>query len=193
MISLDDHITDIVRACNYHIRALRHIRPFINRDTVNTVACSMVFSKLDYCNAIVYCVSEHNITRLQRVQNSLARVVCQAPYRSSSTHLRRALHWLPARQRIECKVASLTFKVRLHHQPVYLSELVIDHVPTRSTRSSDKVLLVVPRTKIATASRAFHVAAPRTWNSLPLEVRSITSTRTFYQRLKTHLFDSAYH
>ena len=31
-LSFDDHITDIVRACNYHVRALRHTRPLINRD-----------------------------------------------------------------------------------------------------------------------------------------------------------------
>ena len=42
-------------------------------------------------------------------------------------------------------------------------------------------------------ARAFRVAAPRTWNNLPLEIRSTTSTRTFHQWLKTHLFDSAYH
>ena len=183
-LSCDDHITDIVRACNYHIRALRHICPLIKRDTANTVACSMVFSILDYCNVILYDFSDQNISRLQRVQNSLARVVCQAPYRSSATHMPRVLHWLPVRQRIECNLASLTFKVRLHHEPIYLSELVVDHVPTRSMCSSDKVLPVVPRMKTVTASRAFRVAALKTWNSLPLEIRSITFTRTFHQRLK---------
>ena len=127
------------------------------------------FSRLDYCNAILYSISEYNISRLQHLQNSLARVVCQAPYRSSAIHLCRALHWLPVRQCIEYKVASLTFKVRLHHQPIYLPELVVDHVPNRSLCFSDKVLLVVPRTKTVTASRAFHVTAPKTWHSLPLE------------------------
>ena len=30
-------------------------------------------------------------------QNSLARIVCVTPYRSSATRLRRSLHWLPIR------------------------------------------------------------------------------------------------
>ena len=161
-LSFDDHIIDIVWAYNYHIRALRHICPLINHDTANTVACSIVFLRLDYCNAILYSVSEHNISRLQCVQNSLPRVVCQAPYRPLATHLRHALHWLPVMQCIEYNVASLTFKVRLHHQPTYLSELVVDHVPTRSMRSSDKVLLVMPRTKTVTVSHAFRIAVPKT-------------------------------
>ena len=70
-----------------------------------------------------------------------------------------------------------------HCQPIYLSELVVDHIPTRSLRSSDKVLLVL-RTKTVTASRAFHVVDPKTWNSLPLEIRSTTSARIFHQLLK---------
>ena len=119
-LSLDDHVTGAVRACNYHLRALRHILPLITRDAANTIACSIVCSRLDYCNTILYGVSDYNISRLQRVQNALARTVCAAPYRSA-TDLRRSLHWLPVQQRIAYKIAMTTFKVRRHKQPVYLS------------------------------------------------------------------------
>ena len=59
------------------------------------IARSMVFSRLDYCNVILYRVLDHNINRLQRVQNNFTRIVCTAPYRSSVTGLTRSLHWLP--------------------------------------------------------------------------------------------------
>ena len=98
----------------------------------------------------------HNLNRLQRVQNSLARVVCIAPYHSSATCLRHSLHWLPIRQRIEYKVASLSFKVWLYQLPTYLSELVIDYVPVKTLRSSNKILLAVPRAKNTIASLDFH-------------------------------------
>ena len=107
----DDHVTDVLRACNYHIRALRHIRPFTHQDTSKTIACSIVFSKLDYCNAILYGITDHYLNRLQRVQNSLPRIVCVAPYRSPATRLRRSLH----RRRIEYQVVSLAFNIRLHN------------------------------------------------------------------------------
>ena len=78
-LSVDDNVTCVVRACNYHIRSLRHIRHLLNKDAANMIARSIVFSRLDYCNAVLYRVSDHNINRLQRVQNNLARVVCTAP------------------------------------------------------------------------------------------------------------------
>ena len=42
-------------------------------------AASIVGSRLDYCNSVLYSVSQASIDRLQRVQNVLARVVALAP------------------------------------------------------------------------------------------------------------------
>ena len=67
----DDHFTSVVRACNYHIWSLRCIRHLLNKDAANMIARSIVFSRLDYCNAVLYEVSDQNINRLWRVQNNL--------------------------------------------------------------------------------------------------------------------------
>ena len=47
------------------IRTLCHIRPLVDQDTANTIACSLVCTRLDYCNAILYGVTKQNIDRLQ--------------------------------------------------------------------------------------------------------------------------------
>ena len=66
-LSFDEHITGVVRACNYHLRALRHIRHLIDREAANAVACSIIGSRLDYCNSILFGITDKNICRLQRV------------------------------------------------------------------------------------------------------------------------------
>ena len=70
---------------------------------------------------IVYGTSEGNLDRLQRVQNQLARVVLQAPWTASATDIRRQLHWLPVRQRIVFKLATVTYrpKPRMPGLPAY--------------------------------------------------------------------------
>jgi hypothetical protein len=192
-LTFDDHVTSTVQSCNYHIRSLRHIRRLIDKETANTLACSIVASRIDYCNALLFGMTKKNFDRLQRVQDSLARVVFNAPYRCSSVPLRKALHWLPVVQRVEYKIATLTFKVRLHHQPSYLHELINEHQPVRTLRSSGTSLLAVPPlTTTATASRAFHVAAPKIWNGLPIAVREATSQCQFCRLLKGHLFSQSY-
>ncbi len=51
-LSFDQHISNIVKSSNYNIRALRHIRPMLDKKTANTVACSIVSTRLDYCNSL---------------------------------------------------------------------------------------------------------------------------------------------
>jgi len=55
--------------------------------------------------------------------------------------------------------------MKLHN--MYLTELLQYHKPTRSTRSSASHLLSVPRHNLSFGSHAFHISAPKIWNSLP--------------------------
>ena len=52
--SFDDHISSVVRACNFHVRTMRHIYRPLNQDAANTIACSIVCSRLDCGNAVLY-------------------------------------------------------------------------------------------------------------------------------------------
>src|SRR5664279_3951842 len=114
-ISLDRHVTEVVRSCSFHTRALRHIRPLLNRETAMMVVQGIVSARLDYCNSLLYGTSASNLDRLQVAQNALARAVCQAPWSASATELRRTLHWLPIRQQVEYKLAVIVYKLSLIH------------------------------------------------------------------------------
>ena len=62
-------------------------------------------------------------------------------------------------------------------QPTYVAELVyMCSEPTRLLRSADRLLLHQPRTNTAIASRAFSVAAPKIWNSLPPSITAVSYT-----------------
>ena len=104
----------------------------------------------------------------------------------------KELHWLPVSQRIMFKVATITFKVLNSSEPKYLCELLNRYEPVRSLRSCDHNLLTVPRCRTVIASRAFSVAAPSLWNSLPTNIKNSGSIANFKKNLKTHLFNLAY-
>ncbi len=56
--------------------------------------------------------------------------------------------------------------------PKYISDLLIAYSPQRALRSSNQFLLTVPRCRCKTkGGRAFSAAAPKLWNSLPVNVR----------------------
>src|SRR4051812_28703521 len=97
------------------------------------------------------------------------------------------LHWLPISQRITFKTASITFKTLQNNQPSYLRNLLIPYCPPHSLRSSDQHLLTVPFFKSSQARRSFLFAAPAIWNSLPLVLRTSSSSTSFHSALKTRL------
>jgi len=108
-LTMDRHVAGVLRSCNYHMRALRHIRPLLIHDADKMIAHSAVSSRLDYANALLYGTTTTNLNKLQVAQNTLARVMCQAPRSVSATELRRQLHWLPIRQRITYRIAVITY------------------------------------------------------------------------------------
>ena len=61
-------------------------------------------------NSVLFGTSKSNISRLQRVQNSLARVVTRSRRNDRITPILKRLHWLPISYRIQFKIATLTFK-----------------------------------------------------------------------------------
>ena len=65
---------------------------------------------------------------------------------------------------------------------------------TYNLRSADSLFLSVPHinTKKTLGDRAFTIAAPKLWNSLPVELRQINSIFAFKRQLKTYLFQLAY-
>ena len=88
---------------------------------------------------------------------------------------------------------ALSENTRNCQRPSYLLDSLVSYQPARTLRSSSSNLLIVPnRVKTVTASRAFRVAAPTIWNTLPDFVKVSDSFYVFKRRLKCHLFDAAF-
>ena len=77
---------------------------------VKTVVYAFISSRLDYCNSLLFGISDNLLRRLRAVQNAAARLVTGTRRREHITPVLRQLHWLPVRQRIEFKLAVLVYK-----------------------------------------------------------------------------------
>ena len=66
---------------NISIGQLMVIRRSISLDVANTSAACIAGIRLDYCNAKLHGATEKSLNKLQKVQNNLARVVCNVTTR----------------------------------------------------------------------------------------------------------------
>jgi len=108
-ITLSEHTKAVSKSCFYHIRALKHIRDSLDSSMIRTIAAALVTSRLDYANSVLYGIPSKYISRLQRIQNTLARVVVgsRTPNRTSNLATLSQLHWLPIHDRIKFKIATI--------------------------------------------------------------------------------------
>jgi len=125
----DKHISNVCSSSYFHIRALRHIRSFLDSETSKTIACAIVGSRLDYVNSILTGISSRNIHSFHRIQNSLAQVVTHST--TNTTSAVNSLHWLPIQKWINFKLATLVHRSLHNAGPQYLSSLLHPYAPSR--------------------------------------------------------------
>ena len=98
-------MTATCRSCFFQLRQLRAIRSSLMTNA--DIGTGVVGGRLDYCNSLLYGVSEDLLRHLQSVQNAAARFITGARKYNHISPVLRNLHWLPLRQRIIFKIATL--------------------------------------------------------------------------------------
>ena len=154
---------------------------------------SLVTSRLDYGNALLYRISVGLLGRLQRVQNAAARLITRSRKRDHVSPVLRSLHWLPVEYRIQYKLLTYVFRVLKGVSPQYLRELVAQYNPVRDLRSSSSFQLTCAKSQTITYGRRNFTSASATlWNSLPLSARKCQTLSSFKKTLKTHFFNECF-
>ena len=186
------HVNSAIKSCFISLRDLHRIRRFLSVDTSVVIANALVSSCLDYCNSLFRSLSSRNATRLQYVQNALARFVTGALKYTHITSTLRTLHWLPIRQHIIFETLVLVYKYFASYLPLYKSAM-------NTRRSNPKNLFLQVPSYCASIHKSkvhfnnsFSYDAPKLWNDLPYDIRSAPNLSSFKSRLKTYLFQKSF-
>ena len=70
VLTMNDYVSSVCSACYLELRSISSIKQFLNRDAITKLVSACVLSRLDYCNGAYIGLSENNLNRLQRIQNS---------------------------------------------------------------------------------------------------------------------------
>ena len=76
-------------------------KKFLSKDTTRTLVNALVTSRLDYCNSLLYGLQAIYLNKLQCVQNTAARLICNISRFDHITPALYKLHWLAIKSRID--------------------------------------------------------------------------------------------
>lgn len=194
-LTMADHIHSVTRSCYLQLHKISRIRPFLTEDAAATLIRSLVLSKLDYSNSLLYGLPDVLLEKLQLVQNNAVRLVKRRKKTEGEhiTPLLKDLHWLPIKSRIIYKINMITYKAINGIAPEYVSDMIEPHIIPRTLRSTSKQLLQEKRTRLKrSGDRAYSVCGPKLWNQVPKDIRNSNTLDSFKSGLKTFLFKQAY-
>ena len=90
---------------------------------------------------------------LQLSQNAVVHVLTRCIIRDHISPILASLHWFPVKFRVQFV---FTYKAIHGQSPSYLEQLIVPYRPSRTLRSQDAGLLVIPRiSKSRMGGRAF--------------------------------------
>ncbi len=128
-----------------HSSFLETLPSILNVSDAEKLVHAFMTSRLDYCNALLGGCPVSSINKLDIVHNAAARVLTRSRKYDHITPILQFLPWLPIKFRISYKILLLAYKALNDLAPVYLTNLLSRYNPTRSIRSQNSGLLVVPR------------------------------------------------
>ena len=124
-LTLEPHVDSVISSCYYHLRDIGKFKHNLSSDDLLTLTHSVISSKLDYCNVILFGLNSSLMDKLQKVQNAAARLICKLPRRRSVDNEIRKLHWLTVKQRCVYKILLTVFKRLNCTCPGFLSSLLV--------------------------------------------------------------------
>ena len=167
------------------LKDIGRIRNILSRTHVEMLVHAVIASRLDYCNSILCNMSKSNLYKLQKVQNTAARLVVRRGRKHSASGILRELHWLKIESRIIFKLLLIVYKCVNGR----CSRNLQVNYKMHNCRPDDYLLLATKRVNTKYGRRTFDYLAPKLWNALPLQVRMEEKIETFKTKVKTMLFD----
>ena len=120
-MSMEKHISSIVKFRFLQLRDIRRIHPFISKTAAITLANAFVHSRLDFYYSLFCGLPKYSIHHQQKVRNTVARIVTNSSHFSHITPTLKSLHWLLIFNRIKVKICCILIVLFLYANHFYLT------------------------------------------------------------------------
>ena len=133
------HVEIFSKKISSEIGILRRVKPFLTIDLSKTMFNSIVLPHFTYCDIIWASSDETNITRLQKLQNTCARVILNENRRSHVQPMLDSLSWMPIIDLIKYHTLVAVYKCTHGLVPSYLHNtfMQISRIHSYSTRQAN--------------------------------------------------------
>ena len=117
-LNLQEQIHKTCKSGFFHLYNIRRIRKYLSQASARTLVHAFIIVRIVY--SLLFGLPSVHLLKLQRLQNTAARLISNVPGYSHITPIPCSLHWLPIKFGIGFKILLITFKAIYGYAPVYL-------------------------------------------------------------------------
>ena len=117
------HIENVIKKIKTNLCIMKKAKPFLNQKLLTTIYNSIVEPQFSYCSVVWDSIDKTLVDKLQKLQNSAARIITGAPYTVHTCNVLANLKWSTLAHNRKCQKAIMMHKIVNGHAPSYLSEI----------------------------------------------------------------------
>ena len=186
-VNFDIHINEMCKKISRAIGVFKYACKFVPLNTRKMLYYSFIHTYFEYCATLWCNTSQHNLNRLQILQNRAMRIVLRCHSRTHIHDMLESLNLMNIRKNCKFQTCILMYKMQNNLLPRYLnftSEFTQPH--NYNLRSTTDEKLYVNRNHI----NSLTVNGALLWNAIPINIRHSTNIVSFKAGLKTFIWDS---
>lgn len=179
------HVVNLTKQCFLRLRLLYVNRHLLSYKMKKMLCESLIMSRITYGDIVYYpCLDLVTSYRLQKIQNSCCRLVCNLRKFDHVTPSYRTLGWLRVHSLFRYHFILFLVCILKTSTPAYLSEKLIFRSSIHSVNIREQNKLTMPHHKTAIFRRSFTYQAVKIFNSLSSELISNMFKPSFRKVIK---------
>ena len=180
-------LSKISAKINTKIALLKRIIHYLTDDMKMLFYNAYILSTMDYC-CILWGNSKKCINTMNKLQERTARIIKRNISDNSDSSVVNDLHWLSFENRCKYHLAVLVYQRNL--TPNYILELLsFSSNETYSLRSISNNQMMMPKIRTNYMKQSFSYKSTKTWNEIPVSIRSKSSVNVFKKSLQNYLLN----
>ena len=96
------------------LKDIGRVKKYFTKAHLEILVYAVISSRLDYCNSL-YNNGRGNLNKLQKLQNSAAKLILLRCCKDSAAEALSELHWLNVETRITFKILLIVHKIIIRH------------------------------------------------------------------------------
>ena len=178
----------MIHTTNYFLYNIRNSRYKLNFAMTTCLIHSLVFNRIIYRCSLLCNLPVNLMYNLEHIQRRSIRILYKLNFASivSISDLMRSLGCLKFSYICIHRLLFITYKAIYRGFPEYLAQSITIQSSNRSSGKCYFMKLVQQSTSLVFSELAFSVIAAKSWNSLPYDIRCVTSISLFRCKLYVH-------